>query len=541
MTSMPLAVGFALSLVAAGCSGDVSTPTHRVGPAGATLALPGGLSLEIPAGALSAETDIGVEVVTDLTGAGWQALPSFTTGTPVFAVSLTPHGTTFAHPVTLTMPFTGDPGNLVALRAASPTDPDWDAIGPIAFGDGVASVSISTFSIYTLIKAGTCPCFNGDDIRAFHAYWAPRVQSEGLRRFIVDYSFDSNGINQFVQAGYAAPNGGHSLLNARYRHHDRGGTVATCSITYPDQQTTQTDPARPAPIARDLASFAEFETCRAIVRAAETGEVAHQIAVAATGVPTGETLELALDGDAFTVAADQEVVFAPKIVFEGETYAVTITQQPASVECTLDAHATGTVGSQNVAIIATCAPPTTTPSAVAAACAAIDGLACQDATLAGCVDAFTTEREGGGAACHVVFDAVLTCVTAKLDDPSPSAGCKSPGPPGFELAFPSPCQTELDAWEACANPPATLEATCTAAGTLGCASFDQAGCVTELTGTRAMKNGGCTSEFDAWITCAEADPANALVCTASAPFFEAVSGGGSCSAELDGWMICLDP
>ncbi|MFT7578574.1 MAG: hypothetical protein ACI9MR_000232 [Myxococcota bacterium] len=168
-----------LTLIIAGCEGDVVLPSLSVRPAGGRIALPVGLALNIAAGALSAVTDIGIDTITDLAGDGVTALPDFTDGIPAISVSLRPRSTTFAQPVTVSMPFVGEPANLVMMRLADPSDDTWEAIGPIMCEDGVASVQLRSCSIYALVQAGTCPCFTGNQLRAFHAYGKARIAADG--------------------------------------------------------------------------------------------------------------------------------------------------------------------------------------------------------------------------------------------------------------------------------------------------------------------------------------------------------------------------
>lgn len=92
-----------------GCGGPPAPPsvTVTVGAAGGTVTGPSGAKVVIPAGALAKDTPIGIAQ----TGAGAPALPSGTaTFGPMFA--FTPHGTVFAKPVTITVPF--DPGQVPA-------------------------------------------------------------------------------------------------------------------------------------------------------------------------------------------------------------------------------------------------------------------------------------------------------------------------------------------------------------------------------------------------------------------------------------------
>ena len=78
-----------------------------IGPAGGTVIGPNGASVVIPPGALATNTTITIAQ----TSAGSPPLPGgFTSFGPMFA--FTPHGTTFAVPVTMTLPF--DPASVPA-------------------------------------------------------------------------------------------------------------------------------------------------------------------------------------------------------------------------------------------------------------------------------------------------------------------------------------------------------------------------------------------------------------------------------------------
>gem|GEM_PF-1519838 len=386
----------ALLVALPACSGDavdaLTSATKTIGATGGDLTLPGGLALTIPAGALSGDVAVGAEVVSDLAGAGLEALPDYLSGTPAISVSLTPHGTTFDAPVTLTLPLpaelAADPGNLVAMRLASPDAGEWEPVGPIRFADGEATLQISGFSVYTLVQAGTCPCFNGSNLRSFYAYGEGLVQSDGWRRSLSrhysttpsqeekdrftaqgrdwrDY-FPEELVRDSVQVNYFPPNSG-ALSNgqiyalaqessSRSRYQCSSGSrdgydfVAGFPDTYAGGGST---------INKDSGiTRPEFLVCKALILAAETGPAAHEIGVVAAGIPAGEQVELAQASATFEITPDDELVFAPTVVAEGEAYAITIATQPASAVCTLDARASGTMGDDNVLVALTCGTPT---------------------------------------------------------------------------------------------------------------------------------------------------------------------------------------
>jgi uncharacterized delta-60 repeat protein len=128
----------------------------RVGVAGGSAAGPDGSSAEVPAGALTQDVDIGIAA----SDAGAPPLPADVSriGT-IYA--FTPHGTTFAQPVSVTVPF--DPaqlpaGSSPALYKTTAGRAGWAEV-PGAVVDGAAMVgSVTGFSnlvvvIPPLIKA----------------------------------------------------------------------------------------------------------------------------------------------------------------------------------------------------------------------------------------------------------------------------------------------------------------------------------------------------------------------------------------------------
>jgi ZU5 domain-containing protein len=83
-------------------------PGMVIGAAGGTVTGPNGTQVVIPAGALASEVRINIEQ----SAAGAPPLPGgFSAGGLMFAI--TPHGTAFARPVTVTLPF--DPASVRGL------------------------------------------------------------------------------------------------------------------------------------------------------------------------------------------------------------------------------------------------------------------------------------------------------------------------------------------------------------------------------------------------------------------------------------------
>ncbi len=148
-----------------GCHQDPSPslapPTSRqIGHAGGIVEVTGGAKVAIPAGALAADTKITVsEVESDV------PLPDglFSAGK---AYSFEPHGLTFAVPVTITLPFTGDSVALQVVKLDSALDTTWQLLGAGAQSGASLSVLTTSFSIYQTVRVepGTILPDAGSDV-----------------------------------------------------------------------------------------------------------------------------------------------------------------------------------------------------------------------------------------------------------------------------------------------------------------------------------------------------------------------------------------
>ena len=152
-----------LALAACGGGGDDGsgggTPAAGtvVGAAGGTVAGPNGASVVIPPGALVTNTTIKIEQ----TSTGAPALPGgFSVAGPMFA--FTPHGTTFAVPVTVTVPF--DPALLSAgaVPVLYKTNAALAAFEPVAgatVNGATMTAQVGGFSLFTVLdeKNGVLP------------------------------------------------------------------------------------------------------------------------------------------------------------------------------------------------------------------------------------------------------------------------------------------------------------------------------------------------------------------------------------------------
>ena len=121
-------------------------PPAGIGPAGGTVSGPNGAQVVIPPGALTTNVDIKVE----MTATGAPALPTTVTAAgQTFA--FTPHGTIFAVPVTVTLPFdaaTVPTGLTPGLYKTNAQD-QWEAVANATVDAGTMTAQITTFSFGT--------------------------------------------------------------------------------------------------------------------------------------------------------------------------------------------------------------------------------------------------------------------------------------------------------------------------------------------------------------------------------------------------------
>ena len=125
-----------------GSTGNTNPPLSGIGSSGGTVNGPNGAKVVVPSGALSQNTNIAVAQ----SSTGAPALPAGLTAIgEMFA--LTPHGTQFATPVTITIPF-----NPAATNGATPllyktnAQGSWEPVAGATFDAGMATAQISSFS-----------------------------------------------------------------------------------------------------------------------------------------------------------------------------------------------------------------------------------------------------------------------------------------------------------------------------------------------------------------------------------------------------------
>ena len=126
-----------------GAGGGTLPAGTVVGAAGGTVVGPNGAKVVIPPGALVTNTTIKIEQ----SSAGAPALPAgFTVSGQMFA--FTPHGTTFAVPVTMTLPFDAasvPAGSRPALYKTNAQN-QWEQVAGVSVGSNTVSAQVTGFS-----------------------------------------------------------------------------------------------------------------------------------------------------------------------------------------------------------------------------------------------------------------------------------------------------------------------------------------------------------------------------------------------------------
>ena len=128
-----------------------------IGPSGGTVTDESGASVSIPAGALSSETPITVDVVE---GSDLPKLADGVTAVGPF-VELTPHGTQFTVSVTVTLPYISTSTSLSVISIEDENDATWEEITGSSFDDGTATVELDHFSFLTVAAGTPAACGNG--------------------------------------------------------------------------------------------------------------------------------------------------------------------------------------------------------------------------------------------------------------------------------------------------------------------------------------------------------------------------------------------
>jgi uncharacterized delta-60 repeat protein len=192
-----------LALVACG-GGDTEgggnnppPPPSGIGTAGGVVTGPNGTKVEIPAGALTAITAIAIEQ----TSSGAPSLPAgYSALGSMFA--FTPHGTTFATPVTLTLPF--DPATVPAGRTPAlfktNTQGQWEEVPSASFGATTVTAQITGFSfVQSVVQVPQPSADVGRDVKFKEIRGSARLDGAVL----VDRTFLGGRVAELVDYGPA--------------------------------------------------------------------------------------------------------------------------------------------------------------------------------------------------------------------------------------------------------------------------------------------------------------------------------------------------
>ena len=130
-----------------------SSASEDVGPDGGKVTKSDGTSVNIPSGALPETVTIQIESA-DVSTLAPAPTEHMFAGTPQI---FTPHGTSFASPVTISLPYTGQATTILRLDDAA--DTTWAVVTNVTFANNIASFETNRFSVYAAAKAAatTCP------------------------------------------------------------------------------------------------------------------------------------------------------------------------------------------------------------------------------------------------------------------------------------------------------------------------------------------------------------------------------------------------
>lgn len=233
-------VGVALCVGLAACGGGggdtapqgpTATDTATIGQGGGALAHADGVTLTVPAGALTEA--VTLRVARDTTGMNAALLgvaPDPTQSVDLSATyAMTPHGTRFAEPVELRIPLSAaatGPGMLAVLRT-EPGRGSWDLLPVAKLENGAAVVAIDGFSFYKVVRVIQLPPQLPD---------LPAAPPQ----FETTASFDAVGPETFTIPSPTNPNNQHRRLygeitsrtqSLRYAGHVVGVPASCSNIT----------------------------------------------------------------------------------------------------------------------------------------------------------------------------------------------------------------------------------------------------------------------------------------------------------------------
>jgi len=158
--TLSIVAGLVLGAIGA-CSSDSTAPvgsspgngvTTTIGDQGGEVEV-NGASLQVPEGALSEDTQIGVERLSGDAAADFRALlpADQALASPIYV--FTPHGSQFEAPVTITLDYSPGSPNLSVLRLDDEQDQTWQVISEdVTFAGGEASFETTHFSLIVVTR-----------------------------------------------------------------------------------------------------------------------------------------------------------------------------------------------------------------------------------------------------------------------------------------------------------------------------------------------------------------------------------------------------
>ncbi|MEZ4324688.1 MAG: hypothetical protein R3B40_05690 [Polyangiales bacterium] len=147
-TRNTLALVCAAAILVLGCADDgAPSTTLSVGAEGGALRA-GGVTVTVPAGALTETTELTLSRLSQREVTALAADVQFT-GMPF---ELAPLATVFAAGVSVNLPYSGADDDLFVLFAAGPTDP-WQIVAGASFADGAATFNVTSGGVFVVVRA----------------------------------------------------------------------------------------------------------------------------------------------------------------------------------------------------------------------------------------------------------------------------------------------------------------------------------------------------------------------------------------------------
>lgn len=184
-------------------------PQTGIGPAGGTVLGPNGAKVEIPPGALATNIEIEIEQ----TSAGAPALPAtFSVLGQMF--TFTPHGTSFALPVTVTLPFDAAsvPAGVAPALYKTNAQSQWEPVADATFSADSVTAQVTSFSYFALdsvelVREWSFNELRGDQVKEFKVRGDTQITGDLDETF--DYGAGNFG-NPFFVGDELLPANGHA-------------------------------------------------------------------------------------------------------------------------------------------------------------------------------------------------------------------------------------------------------------------------------------------------------------------------------------------